>query len=211
MIPTQRLPMANLARALVLILLPGFAHGEECFVPSPSATKGEAITEEIAIRDLTRSEYQQVETLFNGLKGRWRGSAQELECQGTLEDVKRKEVDFSAEAVMELDSKGELSIDLKRESSKEGIDHQDHMSLHLVDKRLRVDDENPAGDVEILKVGSGTVSFLKKNIHRAQRGGVVTQENVTVIELAGQKLRVKLTTYTNGVLTAVNSFELNRK
>lgn len=163
------------------------------------------------MRDLTQAELQKLGKLFKGLVGRWGGSAIEVECQGTPENLTKKEIEYSVQADMELDSKGELRIELSSTSSAESTDREDRFSLHLVDNRLRVEDENPRGDVEILHVGEGKVSFMKKTIHRTQRGGVATVENVTIIVLTGLQLQAELTSYTNGVLSATKSFELKRK
>lgn len=196
---------------LTLLMLPGVGGAQECFSPSPSASKGEPLTEEIAIRDLTKTEHGQLKALFENLKGRWSGSGQELECEGTPENLRKKLTPFDAEAELELDAQGELRMDLTRESREEGTSRQSQMSLHLSDERLRVRDDDPSGDVQILAVSAGRVAFLKKRAHRTQRGGVATQESVTNLQLSGRKLQVELTTYSNGVLSAVNTFDLNRK
>jgi hypothetical protein len=70
----------------------------ECFSPSYSIQQGRGKFEAVKPRELTASEYRDLQELFQSLDGRWEGNARVLVCEETQDKVRKVIDDYTVKS-----------------------------------------------------------------------------------------------------------------
>jgi len=205
----------TVAVVVVLMLITPVAMGANCFDNSPSKNRGIPLTGKLEIKDLSRSEYDDLSRLIDLMKGFWRGTVTELTCKGEIAAVieEKQQYNVRARGVTKY-MPVEDTLALRFRSSWDGrtrnVSKPENFRLLLTRKRLRLDRNIPAGDVKTIKVLDEFLVLHRKSNVRNPSGGVVTQEIVRSFAVTHNTLTIEYLSYSNGRLVSKSMWELNR-
>ena len=191
------------------------AIGANCFANSPGKNRGNPPTTEKEIQDLSHSEYEDLSRILDLMKGFWNGVVTEINCKGDLTAIIEEKQQYTVRArvtknYMPVEDTLALRFRSTWEGSTRNVSKPQDFRLLLTKQRLRLDRNNPAGDVETIKVSPGFLVFTKKANVRNPSGGVVSQEIVRSILLDYNSMKMEYLSFSNGRLVSKSHWELNR-
>lgn len=182
------------------------AYAYDCGDPSPSHEDEKPPDAGIDARDLTRSERDTIEKLFNSFVGNWQGEAEDLECHGK-DNYERRRDTFTIRAEVTTDRNGNLRLESELRSAKNRNSHIETMEFYLVDNRLRLDTDSAAGDIENLEVSKNKVRFSTK---RGLRSGYLMaaqpkREFFITLTKTSNSFTIEKQVYTHGKLNSAST------
>ena len=176
---------------------------QECLSLSPSIQAGKDPFAAISPRDLTPAEYDGLVRLFKSLAGNWQGRGDTFFCRSTVDPADRILEKLTAAAKVEVDYYGNLAMDgeLFNEADRTRSDKDLH--LYLTNRRVRIDHDTGAGDVEIQNVSEhGLAFFYRRVVATGSTGGSARREYFFSLQVEGNRLRIEQTIYVQGKLSS---------
>ncbi len=200
-----------LLAAIAMFVSTSGAYAEGCYTPSPTVQKGQDPYAPVKSRDLSRAEYQRLKTLFSSLDGNWKGTGSELFCRGS-QDAPRKEIaTYTIKARIRVDYYGNLILTAELYSEKNRTNHQENLYLYLKNKRLRVNSDDGAGDVELINMSTNAVAFFNRTLQPgAHYGGSLRRETFGTIHANNQVFTLKRNLYIHSKFNAQMQWQLKR-
>jgi hypothetical protein len=184
----------------------------ECFSPSYSIQQGRGVNEAIIPRDLMEGEYQDLQKLFQGLKGNWEGNAFVLVCEGTQDEVHKVFDDYSVKSEGKLLSTGQFDLKSTLHSQERKETHNENLHLYLDPKKLTSEPNISVANIELISVSSDELAYVEKRQNRSGSGTFLMGETATTIKKTGEaSFSLKKILYFNGRLTTINTWHLESK
>jgi len=180
---------------------PGYA--QECLSLSPSIQAGKDPFAAITPRDLTPAEFDGLVRLFKSLAGNWQGRADTFFCRSTVDPADRILEKLTAAAKVEVDYYGNLAMDgeLFNETDRTRADKD--LYLYLNNRRVRIDHDTGAGDVELQSITeSGLSFFYRRVVATGSTGGSARREYFFSLQVEGNRMRIEQTIYVQGKLSS---------
>jgi hypothetical protein len=184
----------------------------ECFSPSYSIQQGRGVNEAIIPRDLMEGEYQDLQKLFQGLKGNWEGNAFVLVCEGTQDEVHKVFDDYSVKSEGKLLSTGQFDLKSTLHSQERKETHNENLHLYLDPKKLTSEPNISVANIELISVSSDELAYFEKRQNRSGSGTLLMGETATTIKKTGEaSFSLKKILYFNGRLTTISTWHLESK
>lgn len=191
------------------VAAPAFA--VECLEDSPTVQAGKDPYAPIHVRDLTAQEYNRILALFKSLQGQWKGTAKELFCPDLNDPSARKSEDFTVRANVTVDYFGNFLLNMELYSQKQNATHSELMRFYLDQKRLRINTNSNAGDVELIDVGEHNIALLYRLLLQNDNGRGTTRKEFFVELTAGDRtFAVRQRIYSQGRLSDQKDWQLKR-
>ena len=190
------------------------AASQQCFDEAPSVLNGADPLEFITPTHLTSTDRKAIEQLFERLKGRWSGSSKGYFCRGTKGAARKQADDYRIEMNATRDSSNEILLTSQLTSIDNTTTKTERLRLFLSDNTLRVDVDDPGGEVGILQMprGSSPIEFLHKVISRnGSTGNVMVTEILYRIQVSATSLAMTFDVYSIGGLASGSTWTLTRK
>lgn len=185
---------------LILSVAVSNLYSQDCYAPSPSYANGKSPFDWITVRNLTESEQRLVIEQFQSLSGTWEGEAMDEECKGGEESPVKKHNAYSIRGKVKVDRYGNLKLNTVLFSKAANTKHYEKFSIYLVDKKLRIDDDSGAGDVELINVTKNKIKFLKRYI-----SGSLKREHFISINISEKSFAIEKLIYVQGRYLAFKS------
>ncbi|MBI5552637.1 MAG: hypothetical protein HY911_14110 [Desulfobacterales bacterium] len=185
--------------------------GQECLSLSPSIQAGKDPFAAIEPRDLTAAEHEGLVRLFKSLAGNWQGRADTFFCRSTADPADRIVEKLAAGAKVEVDYYGNLVMDgeLFNEADRTRADKD--LYLYLNNRRLRIDHDTGAGDVEIQNISERGLSFFyRRVVATGSTGGSARREYFFSLHVEGKRMQIEQTIYVQGKLSSGYTLLLER-
>ncbi len=183
---------------------------DQCLDPSPSIAAGKKLSDNISVRELTDTEYQQVKELLSTLNGDWKGDATEIRCN--MMDVNDQDVgQYAVKADAKYHRSANLLIDAELKSAKQRTTHQETLRFYLTDKLLRINHDTGMGDVELIEVNENGFELRHRSrVQNAGNAGGIYNEFFYRLEAESGSLSVFRKIYTQGRLSSKYAWRLRR-
>lgn len=170
-----------------ILLAPAtWAGSGRCGSASPTIQQGRSPFAEMQVRDLTAAEEKALEGLLKSLAGLWKGDGEDTDCRGSDDTAVEEKEALTLDAEAEYDSDGSLRIETDVRSPSQHTRHSEILTLYLADKKLRVDNDSGAGDVELVEAGSSRIRYVKRGIILRSGGGASLRQELFVVLNAGR-------------------------
>ena len=190
---------------MLLCLWAASANALSCFDPSPTGKNGQDPYRPIKVRELTREENEYLRTAFEALDGEWQGTGDEQICKGRADAPEQENNHYTLQARISTDHSGNVRISVSLFDSRTSTGGLDKMSLYLTGRELRADDSSGAGEVELLKVSPGDVSFRQRVV-----SGGLQRESFTTIRMTAKTLSIDRTYYSQAQFIGRKSWRLQK-
>ena len=154
---------------LVFAMMSAQAMALECYSESPTLAEAENIFEHKPPTELTRKQQKQLEKLFDKLEGEWEGREVSFDCVGSETNARKRILNKTLTIDVEKRSDSSARINSEIYSEERRTTRYEHFRLFVVDDYLRLDGRSAAGDIELLSVESGRVSFLSRYFIRNRK------------------------------------------
>ncbi len=180
---------------------PGWA--QECLSLSPSIQAGKDPFTAIEPRDLTPAEFDGLVQLFKSLAGNWQGRADTFFCRSTVDPADRIVEKLVAGFKVAVDYYGNLTMDgeLFNEADRTRADKD--LYLFLNNRRVRIDHDTGAGDVEIQNISErGLAFFYRRVVATGRTGGSARREYFFSLQVDGNRMQIEQTIYVQGKLSS---------
>lgn len=177
--------------------------GQECLSLSPSIQAGKDPFAAIEPRDLTPTEFDGLVRLFKSLAGNWQGRADTFFCRSTVDPADRILEKLTAVAKVEVDYYGNLTMDgeLFNEADRTRADKD--LYLFLNNRRVRIDHDTGAGDVEIQSITERGLSFFyRRVVATGSKGGSARREYFFSLQVEDNRMQIEQTVYVQGKLSS---------
>jgi hypothetical protein len=179
------------------------AWAQECLSLSPSIQAGKDPFAAITPRELTPAEHDGMVRLFKSLAGNWQGRADTFFCRSTSDPSDRVLEKLNAAAKVEVDNYGNLVMDGELFNEADRTRSDKNLFLYLNNRRVRIDDDTGAGDVEIQTISEGGLSFFYRRVVATGRsGGSARREYFLSLQVEGNRLQIEQTIYVQGKLSS---------
>jgi hypothetical protein len=187
----------------------------ECFGPSYSVQQGRGAFEAVIPRELSESEYHDLQELFGSLDGKWAGNARVIVCQGSPDDI-RKAVDtysVESEGKMFSTSPGKrFYLETILYSGEKRESHQENFHFYLDSKKLALAPDISTSDIELISISPDKLVYVKNWRPGGERGAYSVRETLVAIEKTGNaSFLLERLNYYNGILVAVDNWQLRNK
>ncbi len=137
------------------------ANAYDCGDLAPNYDPSKPFDPHIIARDLTKSEKDKLEKMFESLEGDWKGEAEDLICRGKKQYEKLQDLfTIRGEVKVDRDVNFRLEADLHSDINRRS--HNEVIEFYLADNKLRLDTDSEAGDIENLIVTEKKVQFTTK-------------------------------------------------
>lgn len=187
---------------------------QQCFDEAPSVLDGGDPYDLIMPTRLNSKDRKAIEQLFQRLEGRWSGNSKGYFCRGR-KGAARKEADgYRIEMYATRDNPNEILLTSSLTSDDNSTIRAEKLRLLLSDNTLRVDVDDPGGEVRILQIPrtGGTIEFLHKVITRPGSTGIVeVTEILRRIHVSATSLTIEYEVYFIGGLASESTWKLTRK
>ena len=154
---------------LVFAMMSAQAMALECYSESPTLAEAENIFEHKPPTELTRKQQKQLKKLFDKLEGEWEGREVSFDCVGSETNARKRILNKTLTIDVEKRSDSSARINSEIYSEERRTTRYEHFRLFVVDDYLRLDGRSAAGDIELLLVESGRVSFLSRYFIRNRK------------------------------------------
>ncbi len=186
------------------------APAQECLSPSPSLKAGKDPYAAVNSRDLTPAEHEGLVRLFKSLAGDWQGRADTFFCRSASDPADRIVEQLTAAAKVEVDYYGNLVLDGELFNAADRTRADRDLHLFLNNRRLRVDHDTGAGDVEIQSVSESGFSCVYRRVAASGATGSSRREYFFSLQVDGNRLSIEQTIYVQGKLSSGSSLLLAR-
>ncbi len=189
----------------VLLVWAAFAHpaaADECLSPSPSIAAGKKIYGPITVRALTPTEEQHVRNLLKSLAGRWQGAAQSFFCISFDHPDAKQTDDQTITAEADVDYYGNFILSAEFYSARKKAGSQETLRLFVKDHKLRYRYDNGAGDVELLEISEGSLSFFYRSLLTTGSGGSSRREHFVTVRRAAKGFEIQRRLYIQARLSS---------
>lgn len=176
--------------------------GQECLSLSPSIQAGREPFAAIEPRDLTPAEHEGLVRLFKSLAGNWQGRADTFFCRSTEDPADRILEKLAAGFKVQVDYYGNLSMDGELFNEAERTRSDKDLYLFLNNRRVRIDHDTGAGDVEIQSISERGLSFFYRRVAATGRTGSARREYFFSLQVEGNRLQIDQTIYVQGKLSS---------
>jgi hypothetical protein len=188
---------------LVCLAAAAPGHAQECLSLSPSIQAGKDPFAAIEPRDLTAAEHEGLVRLFKSLAGNWQGRADTFFCRSTVDPADRIVEKLAAGAKVEVDYYGNLTMDGELFNAADRTRSDKDLYLYLNNRRVRIDHDTGAGDVEIQSISASGLSFFyRRVVATGSTGGSARREYFFSLQVEGNRLRIEQTIYVQGKLSS---------
>jgi hypothetical protein len=178
------------------------ARAAECLEDSPTVQAGKDPYAPIHVRDLTPEEYNRILTLFKSLQGQWKGTAREFFCLDLNDPTAKKSEDFTVKADVTVDYFGNFLLEMTLYSQKQNATHSELMRFYLDQKRLRINTNSNAGDVELLGLSEQSIALLYRLLLQNDNGkGSTRKEFFVELTASDQTFAIRQRIYSQGRLS----------
>ena len=185
---------------------------ENCYDQAPSLQGRQDPNQPIPSTQLSKDGRAGIEKLFKRMKGRWAGASDGYFCLGK-ESAPRKQED-SYHIVMESTlSDSVLLIRSDLVAKDNTTKRTETLRLILSDSSLRVNRDDPAGEVMILDLSrsGNAIEFLHKELRSPVTGGAGFTEIRRKIKVSATTLTIVFEVYVEGGLTSASTWKLKKK
>ena len=195
----------------LVVLFPFSTHvfASDCFSASPSIEAGRGAYDEVIPRELEEGEYEALKELLKGLDGRWAGTAEVLDCKGTVEEPLEEMAAYSISSVVKMGRTGEFFLESTLTSQEKRTKQDEIIRLNLSKKMLATQDNKAVSDLELISVSSDELVYLRKSVISNPKRAI---ERLTAIQKSGDtSFVVEEQVYLQGVLKSVSIWNLEKK
>ncbi len=210
---SRRRRMATILLGPWLLLAPVSLPAQNCFDQAPSLRDGQDVYAAIEPTRISSDDRKAIENLFKQIKGRWAGDAHGYFCRGKESAPRREADDFRVATEATVSRSNELSITSDMIAKDNKTRRTEKLRLILSDNSLRVNSNDPGGEVKILELSrSGkAIAFVHKAIASQATGGVRFTEIVHRITVSGTTMTMEFYVYLRGGLTSSSTWKLKKK
>ncbi|MFZ1984059.1 MAG: hypothetical protein WAU91_06575 [Desulfatitalea sp.] len=188
-----------------------FAVADECLSPSPSIRAGKDPYAAIAPRELTPAEREGLTRLFKSLAGDWQGTADTFFCRSTADPADKEREHNTVRAKVEVDYNNNLALRADLFSPQRRSASQETLRFYLNNRRLRIDHDTGAGDVELQTVtDQGLTFFYRRVAPLGAFGGSARREYFVTLQAAGKGFSIEQIIYVQGKLSSGYTWRFER-
>lgn len=208
----KKLRIGAMIVALLVVMIES-PLAQECLSPSPSITQmGETPYDPIEVRKLTPSEFANLSKLFQSLTGDWRGEAEHFFCRSDQDpsDIAIERSIIRAKVQVDRNSNLNLSANLYSESDR--TSYQKNLWLYLNDLKLRLNNDNSTGNVELQTVSEHKVAFFARHVlQTGTSGGSARQEPFYSVTRTPDEFTIEMRLYVRGKLSSGYTWTFSKK
>lgn len=201
---------AILLLMLCCLLIPSVGFGARCLSSSPTLHAGKNPYAPIAVRDLSPAEQQTVRRLFASLVGDWHGRSESFFCSSADDPSEVERNRETIRASVRLDDRANLTLNANFYSQRQNTSRQEVLTLYLVDRRLRIDHDTGAGDVELIEVSGQTIAFLYRRVVPVGSSGSLRQEYFFTLSADGDSFSIEQRLYIQRKLSSGQTWLFER-
>ena len=198
-----------------LIMLPGFsssAYGAECLEESPTIRAGEDPYGAIDARDLTPAEYGRIDSLFKSLEGEWQGTASDFFCTDFKDPTKKTTEQYTLKARVRVDHFGNFLLNMDLYSPQRHVTRAELMRFYLDAKRLRINTDSNAGDVQLITVEDRKLQLLYRLLLPGGEGkGSIHKEFFVLLSAGDNTFSIRQRIYSQGRLSSQQVWNFSRR
>lgn len=188
---------------LVGLTMAPCAWADACLSPSPSIRAGKDPYGAIAPRELTPAEQEGLARLFKSLAGDWQGTVDTFFCSSTVDPADEEREHKTARAKVEVDHYGNLALWADLFSPEKRSASYETLRLYLNNRRLRIDHDTAAGDVELQTVTHQTLAFFYRRVAPSGAfGGSARREYFFTLQAEGNRFSFEQKIYVQGKLSS---------
>ncbi len=206
--------MHDLKWSLLLIgclALAPICSAQECLSPSPTTLAGGRSYDPIKDRELTPDELSTLQTLFKSLDGEWRGVSDTFFCKSISDPEDVEPGHYTIKADVRVDRYGNLLMTVELHDPVNRSSYQETLRLFLNGKRLRIDHDTGAGDVELIEVSDHKVAFLMRRVKPTGKStGSSRSEHFFTLHTGERFLTIEQQIYVQAKLSSGYAWKLNR-
>lgn len=196
------------------IMLPGFsapAYGTECLDESPTIRAREDPYGAIKTRDLTPVEYGWIKSLFKSLEGEWQGTASDFFCTDFKDPTKKTTGQYTLKARVQVDYFGNFLLDMDLYSQRRHVSRPELMRFYLDEKRLRINTDSNAGDVQLITVQERKIQLLYRLLLPGNDGrGSIHKEFFVLLSAGDNTFSIRQRIYSQGRLSSQQVWDFSR-
>lgn len=193
------------------LALVSISSAQQCLSPSPTTLAGGRSYDPIKDRELTREELGTLQILLKSLNGEWRGVSDTFFCMSISDpdDVERGQLTIKAK--VRVDRYGNLLMDAELYNPENRSGHQQTLRLYLNNKRLRIDHDTGAGDVELIEVSDQKIAFLYRRVNPTGKStGSSRSEIFFTLSTSERSLTIEQQIYVQAKLSSGYAWRLKR-
>ncbi len=196
---------------MILVGKPALASSAECLEKSPASINGGDPFGAITARDLTQAEHEDIKALLKSLKGSWRGTAHERNCN--LRDSSDQTVDdFTIKAKVDVDRYGNSLMEMEFYSIRDKVSQQKVQRFYLSDERFRINDDSGVGDVELTKITRNRIDFFYMlRVQNPITSAGVHKTFYIQLDTSKDAFSILCRTYTQGILSNDHEWHFIRR
>jgi hypothetical protein len=184
---------------------------DECLSLSPSIQAGKDPYGAIAPRELTTAEHEGLARLFKSLAGDWQGTVDTFFCSSTVDPADEEREHKTTRAKVEVDHYGNLALRAELFSTEKKSASQETLRLYLNNRRVRIDHDTAAGDVELQAVTDRTLAFFYRRVAPSGAfGGSARREYFFTLQAEGNRFSYEQRLYVQGKLSSGYMCRLER-
>ena len=187
----------------------------ECFSPSYSIQQGRGAFEAVIPRELSESEYRDLQQLFSSLDGKWEGNATVILCQGAPDNIRKAIDTYSVESegrMVSTSSGTRFDLETILYSRKKKESHQENLHFYLDPKKLTSAPDISTSDIELISIAPTKLVYVKNRQPGDKKGAYSVRETLVAIEKTGNaSFLLERLNYYNGILVAVDNWQLRNK
>lgn len=177
--------------SLLCLSLTAVSFSAECLEPLSKRRPGKDPYGPLKISELTGRQHDDIRRLFKSLHGEWLGSATDRYCSLTDKNDRQVE-EYTVKGRVTVDHFGNFFMKMDFYSTKKRTTHQKILRFYLSEKGLRINHDNGAGDVELMRVTENEIDLYYRTripnklnpggIHRAFFVFITVEENAFSIK-----------------------------
>jgi hypothetical protein len=191
------------AALLVGLVMAPRAWADECLSLSPSIRAGKDPYAAIAPRELTPAEHGELARLFRSLAGDWQGTVETFFCSSTADPADEEREHKTARATVAVDHYNNLALRADLFSSEKKTASQETLWLYLNNRRLRIDHDTAAGDVELQTATDRSLAFSYRRVAPSGAfGGSARREYFFTLQAEGNRFSFEQKIYVQGKLSS---------
>jgi len=216
-VETGKVIIRVLVSIILLVLLPLNTHANECFSPSPVTKLGGNVNETpmLASNNIDSGDYATVLSFFRLLNGTWVGEGQEVVCEGTENDTKKRVSGLDIELKVRANSSDAVYFTAMLKNIAQKTSTSEGFSLVKDRNAFSLSGE----DSTTIKVLGDSVMGIHTHYVTGKRvpgtmGGtnyiVHGYEVVRKFKLSGDNLNITIRRYSLGAMISSQSWDLKR-
>ena len=196
---------------MVSMALVSISSAQQCLSPSPTTLAGGRSYDPIKDRELTREELATLQTLLKSLDGEWHGVSDTFFCKSISDPNDVEPGHLTIKARVSVDRNGNLLMEAELYDPENRTGSQETLRLYLNDKRLRIDHDTGAGDVELIEVGDHKVAFLYRRVNPTGKPtGSSRSETFVTLSTGERTLTIEKQIYIQAKLSSGYTWRLQR-